>query len=146
MTSICCRASAAATEAWCLSHALSFLLSLLCCCICSICSTVGDVSFACMCSLACGRPGDSVLLLACMLGVTHSVTFSQAIEQAECLTNRSAAMQSVQSATCQWLWRPFRLMSADDKSTRQYKPGCGTTSSKNGKERWEQTLERHLNF
>jgi hypothetical protein len=30
---------------------------------------VGGASFACMRSLACGRPGDSALLLACMFGV-----------------------------------------------------------------------------
>jgi hypothetical protein len=28
-----------------------------------------EYSFACMSSLACGRPGDSALLLACMFGV-----------------------------------------------------------------------------
>jgi hypothetical protein len=32
-------------------------------------SSVGGASFACMSSLACGRPGDSALLLACMFGV-----------------------------------------------------------------------------
>jgi hypothetical protein len=63
-------------------------------------SSVGGASFACMSSLACGRPGDSALLLACMFGV---LLLFRILQCASCLTDGGTCFEKFHHVMCHTL-------------------------------------------